>query len=489
MWEVGKITAIQTEYKAHPLMILSYLKPYMFVLLIPAAQGLVSYLMHGRLTTLIAGESITAAMILVLSIIKFLRCRLVIGGGRIVVIGGVLFRTRSVIPQKKISSTFIRTGPLLRLTGAVEVRLSTEAGRPGKPDFRMILPRTVAPDLYELFPPDSGEVVQFHPPAKRLIIMAAVTSNSATGLLIAAPIISHTGKLLGAGITELVYGTLNEVVTGAENAAGALIPPIAGYIALAFLIGFGVSFSVSVFKNLPFKMTRRGNNLTVVAGLVMKRHIRFQIGMVNSISISQNPVMMLLRRYNVGISIAGYGSNYKGGETAMIIPAAQSNEVYALCRGLFPRIQPNPLLLRHPVCALRKFCTPPAALLGVIPAAAGLLSLWVPHFSDLIWFLAFVAEGMDLVFIAVCVRKFRRGGLSVGEELCAVGARLFSMVEIHCNDDNLGVLRVTEYPWDRWNGLCRVKLSVRSENAETLNIPFLETKRVMQILRDKYGLL
>ncbi|MGI6270221.1 MAG: PH domain-containing protein [Candidatus Howiella sp.] len=458
-------------------------------MLIPAAQGLLSYLRHGALTTLIVGEAITAAVILALSVAKFLRCRLVLGGGRIIVTEGVLLRTRSVIPVDKISSTFIRTGPLLRLTGAVEVRLSTEAGRPGKPDFKIIMPRSVAPDLYELFPPDMGEVVQFHPPAKRLIIMAAATSNSATGLLIAAPIISHTGKLLGAGITERVYGTLNEMVAGAENTAGVLIPPIAGYIALTLLIGFGISFFISVFKNLPFKMTRRGNNLTVVAGLIMKRHIRFQISMVNSISITQNPVMMFLRRYNVGISIAGYGSDYKGGETAMIIPAAQSDEVYALCRGLLPNIRPQPLGLRHPACALRKFCTPPALLLGIIPVVAGLLSLWAAHFSDLIWFLALVAEGLDLVFIVICVRKFRRGGLSIGEEFCASGARMFNMVELHCNDDNCGYLRVTEYPWDKRGGLCRVKLSVRSENAESLNIPFLETEAVLQALQNKYGAL
>ncbi len=489
MREVGTIAKIQTEYKAHPLMILSYLKPYIFVLLIPAAQGLISYLMHGGLTTLIVGEAITAAVILALSVVKFLRCRLVLGGERIIVTGGVLLRVRSVIPTDKISSTFIRTGPLLRLTGAVEVRLSTEAGRPGKPDFKMILPRSVAPDLYALFPPDMGTVVQFHPPAKRLIIMAAATSNSATGLLIAAPIISHTGKLLGAGMTELVYGTLNEVVSGVENPARLLIPPIAGYIALAFLVGFGVSFFISVFKNLPFRMTRRGNNLTVVAGLIMKRHIRFQIGMVNSISIQQNPIMMFLRRYNVSISIAGYGGDYKGRETAMIIPAAQSDEVYALCGGLFPQIRPQPLRLRHPDCAVRKFCTPPVIWMGVIPALAGLLSLWAAHFSDLIWFLAFVAEGINLVYIAVCVRRSRRGGLSIGEEVCAFGARLFNLVELHCSDDNLGVLRVTEYPWDRWNRLCRVKLSVRSEHAESLNIPFLETQAVLQALREKYGLL
>lgn len=483
---VKKMTDTGFSFKAHPLIILTYLKPYMFILLIPTAQGVASYFVNRKLTSLILGEFLTAAVILTLSILKFLRFRMTIRTDHITVQQGILLRNTARIPIDKISTAFVRTGPLLILCRAVEIRLNTEAGRPGKADFKMIMPRTIVPKLYGLFPFGKSGVTTLETTAKRLIIMAAATSNFATGLLIAAPVVDHAGDLLGTGITEKVYDTINVAVEYAESTIGSLIPPIAGYIAAALLIGFAISFVVSVFKNLPFKMQRRGEYIIAIAGTIIKRRIFFKAKSVNSVSVIQNPFMMLFRRYNVGISVAGYGDSR--GETAMIIPAAEPDKVYSLIGQILPQVNRCELQIRHPENTLRNFCTPPAIILITVPLAAAILSKLFVHFSGLIWFLAFVAELFDLLLFVLAVLRFQRTGIAMGGDFCVVGLRWFSIVEFHCPEKNVGMIRVTQYPWDRKSALCRVKVTVRSENAESLNVALLAYDQVKEKIEALYHL-
>lgn len=482
-----------SEYRAHPFMLTQFLKPYLFVLLIPTAQGLLSYFLGGSLTSLIVGEAITATALIVLSVMKLLRFRLYIGEDSIKVKSGVLIRSEAVIPFDKIATTFVKSDPLLWMAKCVEIRLNTEAGRPGKADFRMIVHESATVKLRKVLSPTDVHTERVRLPAGRLIIMAAVTSSSTTGLLIAAPVVSQAGKLLGEGFTEQFYNRITQAVDAAVGVAGnhlgILIPPIAGVIALVLLAGFAVSFLLSVLKNLPMQFERRGDKMTVFAGSLIRRRTGFLLSGVNCVSIIQNPVMMFLRRYNVKIGIAGYGN--RRDETSVAIPAAGSDEVYRLTNAILPGVslQTRPQL-RPPQRAFAFFCTLPTVILVSIPVAAILFSLLLPVFSELIWFLAFVAAMFDLVFFMVSVRRFRREGITIGDEFCALGLDWLSlsMVELHCPAEKVGVIRVLRFPTDHISGICRVKITVRSEGAERINAAMLDEQQVAAALQERYGI-
>ena len=233
-------------------------------------------------------------------------------------------------------------------------------------------------------------------------------------------------------------------------------------------------------------MIRRGDRITATAGTLMRRQSSFRVGSINNISVTQNPVMILLRRYNVKISVAGFGNSR--GETATVIPAARSSQVYDLLGKLLPDITLTSPMIRHPLGTLPKFLTIPTILLGLIPVAAAVLANLFSYFSDLIWFLTLVCEGACIIMFPVLLRECQRGGLTIGKEFCAFGRRYFSLREFHCEKDKIGCITITRWPWDSVTGLCRVKLTVRSESAESQTVRFLNYNEVDKSLKKVYNI-
>ena len=142
--------------RTHPLMIVGYLKPYLFVLLLPLLRGLLNYGTSGVLSRLIVGEALLAFVITSAAVAKWLLCRLTISDDLIRIREGLLFVKEAMIPRDKISSMFVETKPLLWLFRGLIVRFDTEAGRPGKSDFDLILPLRRGPEMLALLPPAAG---------------------------------------------------------------------------------------------------------------------------------------------------------------------------------------------------------------------------------------------------------------------------------------------------------------------------------------------
>lgn len=60
---------IKTEFKAHPIMIVRLMKPYLFVLILPLIRALLQYVTKGEINGLLALELIAFAFILVIAIL------------------------------------------------------------------------------------------------------------------------------------------------------------------------------------------------------------------------------------------------------------------------------------------------------------------------------------------------------------------------------------------------------------------------------------
>lgn len=70
MREYGEMAAGAVTLRAHPFMIFAYLKPYLFVLLLPVLRGLLSYGSSGVLSRLVVGEAVLALAIVTVSVLN-----------------------------------------------------------------------------------------------------------------------------------------------------------------------------------------------------------------------------------------------------------------------------------------------------------------------------------------------------------------------------------------------------------------------------------
>ena len=473
--------------RTHPLMIVGYLKPYLFVLLLPLLRGLLNYGTSGVLSRLIVGEALLAFVITSAAVAKWLLCRLTISDDLIRIREGLLFVKEAMIPRDKISSMFVETKPLLWLFRGLIVRFDTEAGRPGKSDFDLILPLRRGPEMLALLPPradkgrrKAGEIRQYHAPAFKMLIMAAATSSSATGLLLAAPVINKAGQLLGAGFSDRVYGTLTEAAGFLER----IIPTGASMLAILLLIGFGVSFLHSLITTAPFRLYIKGDRFTSSSGLISRRRTRFRVGAINDVWIQQTPAMRLLRHYTVKVSVAGYGKGR--GETAVVVPAAGKKEIGGLLKELLPHAEQAPIALRPPSRALPRFIVFPFLLLAAIPAAGITAARFLPDFSGFIRFTVMVLMVLQAVMISLGLTRYTRGGITFGDQITAYASKWFSLTEMRCPSDRAGVIRVMRFPFDLSRNLCRVRVTVRSESAHTLSVLHLDHKMLIRTLEDVY---
>ena len=62
---------IKRTYGAHPFMMLSIMKPFLFVLILPVLKGLLQYLISGRITGVLTLEIFAAAAVLFFSFLQY----------------------------------------------------------------------------------------------------------------------------------------------------------------------------------------------------------------------------------------------------------------------------------------------------------------------------------------------------------------------------------------------------------------------------------
>lgn len=471
-------------FRAHPFMIFTYLKPYLFILLIPVIRGALNYGSSETLPQLLIGEIVLAAIITMIALIKWRRCMLIIEKNFIRIRMGFLFTTDAIIPISKIASTYLETKPILWAARGVLLRLDTEAGRTGKSDFEIILPLRRVGELSELLPASGDEVLKYNAPTIKIFIMAAATSSAATGLLVAAPLINQAGQLLDEGLSDRVYNTINHAASLFEQ----LVPPVASTLSVIFLAGFVISFFISLSKNAPFRLYKKGGRFLATSGLISHRKIRFNADAINETTILQSPLMRLFHHYTVKVCVAGYGK--KKGETAMMIPAAREKDYQVFLRELSPVKEGVPksdsTFLKSPARAKARFVRIPMIITLAIPLAGKIISLYLVPFEPLIRFFCAIFIAYIGIMVYVSYTKYKHGGISVGDEHKAYSAKGLSLTEVHVRNNRTGVIRMTENPFDRKSKLCSLRLTVRSESATSLNIANLDSEQIKRELCDFY---
>ena len=82
---------MKKEFRAHPLMLVSLIKPFLFVLVLPVFNGVILYIIMRRATGVLSIELIG---FLAITLIRALRCRsfrLICGKNGVTIKMGVLF--------------------------------------------------------------------------------------------------------------------------------------------------------------------------------------------------------------------------------------------------------------------------------------------------------------------------------------------------------------------------------------------------------------
>ncbi len=473
--------SIKKTYTAHPIMTLYYLKPFLFVLLIPLFNALIDALFKQEVSGVLLNEIILTAIISTYSVIKWKRFSITMTDSSIIICSGLFFRRTATIPKEKISSVQILRHITDRVFGSVTLRINTESGRKGKADFEIKMNIRDAENIQaELFSSESARTIKFS--AIRVALMAAAASSAFTGLIFIVPVIKQTGVLLGTAIEEIVFARINE----ASAAISRIIPPVVNTVTIVFLSLYGIAFLISFFKYTNFRVRFIDGIIEITSGLITRFNIAFKVKSVNSAIIEQTPLMRFFGRHLVRVSIGGYGDNK--GYKAVVIPSAKSAEVKVLFSEFFPGVRKQTVLIKPHSRSRHRFYLIPTIFLGICLIAYVILKEIFPVFNEILNFVLIVSLAILIYYYNLAEYNFKNSGISVSDILYAKYTRWSSAREMFCEAHRVGIIHITKWPADRRYKTCNVRITERSESAESITVKHIPYSDIKSQLSSFYGI-
>ncbi len=471
------------EYRAHPLMILSFIRPFLFALVIPLVSALIRYLTDRKPNNILAFELLILAGITLIGVARYYSFKLIISENMLTIKIGIIFVRTSRISLSKLSSVQSEYTPLDLIFRSVTYSINTEAGSLKKSDFKFKLWRKDGTEISEyLYADKTVSRIKFS--AIKVAVMAAATSSAATGMVIGVPVIRRVGKLLGIGLEEMLFDEINTV----SNKFQTYFPPIVNTVTLVFLLGYAVSFVYSFIKHVNFKLSFGEESLVVHSGFFVRFKTAFKRSRVNNVKIEQTLLMRLIRRFSLKVSVGGFDDAKSVSQ--VVVPSGKKADILSDFGEYFPFLVSDGRTLhpkRTPRIRNRIFMWPLIYLLINLAISTPLI-LAFPEFDRLIQFLNLVVFVVLLCLTASLVYEYRHGKLKISDNIFAQSNRFFGTRAFYSPKKNIGQIKITRFRFDRDNGICRVRFTVCSENADSIRVRFLDHAQVTADLANSFNL-
>lgn len=470
-------------FKAHPLIIFTFMKPFLFVLVFPFIKALIQYFLDKHITDVL---SIELTIFVILSAIAFLRYRaytICRDEENVTVKTGFIFRRTAVIKISNLSSVQITQNPIEAIFSAVTVCINTEAGTTNHSDFKLKMWKKDYSELVsKLY---SGEVIsKVRFSALRVAIMAAATSSAFSGIIIGVPLINRAGKLLGIGLSEMLLEELNHVSSKIET----YFPPAVNTATLILLLCYAVSFAYSFFKYINFKLLLNDEKLEVHTGFFVKIKTAFKKSSVNDVMIVQTPLMLLLRRYAMKVSVGGFGEAKS--ESQIVVPAGTYKEIKGDFAEYFPFLVPsgNSLRAKRHILIKGRFLFWPSIYLLLVLGASITSCFLFNEFTRFIFFITLILLCVVFYYAYICLFEYEYGKLKFSDSVMAKSTKGFRTCRLYCPKEKIGEIKITRFFTDFYYKTCRVRITVRSEGADTMRVRHLNYYEVMKEIYRNFDL-
>ncbi len=473
---------MRREFKAHPLMILTIIRPFLVVLLLPVLRGILQYIQDRRITPILGIELILFGAILLISVLRWRAFRLVCDQSTVTVRDGVFFVRQAVIPITGLSSVQSEQTPLDFIFKSLTFRINTEAGGSKTTDYSFKLSRkdgnTVAALLYG---EERGEKVRFSP--IKVAVWSAATSSAFTGMLVGVPFLNTATRLVGVGVNE-VLDQINEV----SGKFQTYFPPIVNTATLILLCSFAVSFVYSFFKYINFRIFLNPDRIEVRSGLFVMERTAFKKKSINNVKIEQTFLMLLLKRYSMKVNVGGFGEAKS--ESQILVPSGKYKEIKEMFSDYFPFLKPEGKILKSHegiVHQNRYFFWA-----EIFFAALIFLSLYTAsifdEFGRFIAFLTFVLGILLIYYTYLCRKEYKYCKVRFGDTVFARSKKGLRSCRLYCPRERVGEIKLYQYPPDRFFKTCNIKITVRSETADSITVRHLDFEDTKKEIFDCYGI-
>ncbi|MDQ3107178.1 MAG: PH domain-containing protein [Actinomycetota bacterium] len=280
--------------------------------------------------------------------VQWLRFTYTFDGVRLVIDEGVLTRKQRIIPLDRIQQVEVLTKLRHRLFGVTVLRVDT-AGGGGSAEVNLsVVSVAEAARLRAVLLPEvpsaalltddatSAEPLSPRRPLVRLGVgQLAVGGMTGSELAIMLTILFWLVQL----IDDLPDGAIENLfdhVTAPSSAGGFLL----GFGALV-AVWFGLAAAAGVIKNFGFTMSRSGDDLRVVRGLLDRREGSMPAHRLQAVRVQQTVVRRMLGLAEVVLQSGGQATSSTSGVSRIDVPILTADRVDALLGEVLPAPPPQ----------------------------------------------------------------------------------------------------------------------------------------------------
>lgn len=474
---------MRKEYRAHPLMILKFIKPFLIVLLLPIIRAVLQYINLGEVNGFFKLEFLAFGIIIAIAALRCMAFRVSCDNKNVYIRTGIIFIRRCKIQISKLSSVQTVRNPFDIIFGSMTFRINTEAGTYKRSDFEFKLNFSDAKELAKrLYGGEEVSKQRFSP--IKVAIMAAATSSAFTGMIIGVPIINRAGNLLGLALSQMLLDEINNVSAKIQTH----FPPIVNTVSLVFLLAYAVSFIYSFLKFVNFRVILGEKKLEVRSGFFSKVRTAFKRSSVNDVKIEQTALMLLLKRYSLKVSVGGFGDPKS--ESQVMVPSGKYSEIKRDFTFYFPFLSPDSRYIEPKRSLLNesRFLFWPSLLLIAVLALSIVCAVIFDEFTRFIFFLTFVALCFVFYYAYISLLEYRNGKISLGKNVLVQSKRGLRTCEMYCPKEKIGQIRILRVFTDFYYKTCKVRITLCSESADSIQLRHIDYETAKQEILNSFNI-
>ena len=438
---------------SHPVMVLTQLQRFVFILIIPAARGFFSAL-FGDFWAWLTGAWVDVGALLLIVLLAVWRWRRLtyrLDAHGITLRSGLFARRETFLFWDNIATVTTAQPFYLRPFHVVYLRADTLGGSSRRTDLALYVtqresraflrgqdvPIPCAPAPQPVYAPGTVPV----------LLMALLTSRSLTEVLYLSTFVSQAGKLLGAEFSRLLLSSLWDI----SHRLAFGIPPLAAAIAYVLLGGWALGLLFTLVRYRHYTVAQHGAVAHIHSGGITRRQYALQLPAVNFIDIRRNIALYALKLHSLYISVPGFGKGRD--EIACLLPAEPPARFTTLLRQFFPAFVPLAPTVRPARSSVLSFLGLPLFLCTLLLALAAVAVRLFAAFQGFILFICLMLLVPAALFLALRFLAWRTGGVSFADAhytLCY--SSIFILHTVVVPASKITALRLYQSPFQLLSG-------------------------------------
>lgn len=467
------------QYKhGHILNVITYLKSFLFLLIIPIFRGFL-FALGGNFKAWLKGaelDILIVVVIILLAVLQWFFFTYKSNNDAIFIKKGFFIRREIIIPMDKIITLVSANSFWIRVFGVRVIRCDTVSGYHTRADFSIIVSKKESEVLLNHYKGTKRCAIfsEYKPRTVYVVAISFIISNSFGGMVLVATLIYQLGEIMGEQFSNRVYGTFEKIAS--TLALG--FPPITAAIAYFLLFGWLFSFGINVLRHKNLTVNRSDDFIELYAGVLTMRNYNIAFKDLSFIDIRQTVLTKIFNFYAVFVyAVGGKKNKY---DITTIIPSVSRKNLKPTFSSIFPEYTIVPVTIKPNKGALFKFITDPLYFCLGIPLLSIVISYFYPDWSEVVFYLAFMAMLPALWFLIVRIIDYFTSGIAKTNAIYTLRySSGFYMHTILVSEDKISNICLRQSIIQRLDGRCDLLLSTFADENKRHHIRNLDKKEVL----------